>query len=84
MNTRELHLSKLSEPATESIELPMELVERIKAEARAQRKPIATVLRHWLEDQADAREAARRWKDLQSGKTKPVPAETVFKRLGVG
>lgn len=51
--------------------------------SRAQRKPVAELIREWLEDQADGREAERRWKALKSGKTEAIPADEVYKRLGI-
>ena len=79
MNTSTVELS----PRYEAIELPAELVGLLKAEARARRKSIAATLADWLQDQAAAREAERRWKNLQSGKTRAVLAEEVYKRLGI-
>ena len=43
--------------------------------SRAHRKPVAELIREWLEDQADGREAERRWKALKSGKTEAIPAD---------
>ena len=74
---------KLSAEGTVSVELPADVVGMLKKEAKAHRRPIASVLREWLEDQIDAREAARRWKDIESGKTKTVPADEVYRRLGI-
>ena len=82
MNTSTFKLSQLNR-RNEAVELPSELVGLLKAEARARRKSIAATLADWLQDQAAAREAQRRWKSLQSGKTKAVPAEEVYKRLGI-
>ena len=82
MNTSAFELSQLSR-RNEAVELPAELVGMLKAEARARRKSIAATLADWLQDQAAAREANRRWRSLQSGKTKAVPAEEVYKRLGI-
>ena len=74
---------KLSAEGTVSVELPADVVGMLKKEAKSHRRPIASVLREWLEDQIDAREAARRWKDIESGKTKTVPADEVYRRLGI-
>ena len=68
---------------TAALELPADLVSMLEKEARAHRKTIAVYMREWLQDQADAREATRRWKDIDSGKTKTVPAEEVYNRLGI-
>ena len=72
-----------STPSTVSIELPSDVAKLLKDQARRNRKSIAETIAVWLQDQADAREAERRWKSLQSGKTKAVPAEKVYERLGL-
>ena len=82
MNASTFELERLSK-GRESIELPAEIAAMLKAEARRRRISIATIIADWLQDQADAREADRRWKSLQNGKTKAVPAEDVYKRLGI-
>ena len=82
MNTSTFELSQLGR-RSEAVELPAELVGMLKAEARAQRKSVAATIADWLQEQAANREAERRWKSLQSGKTKAVPAEDVYKRLGI-
>ena len=69
--------------STAVVELPVEVVAMLKAEARAHRKSIAQVMMDWLEEQADIREATKRLKDLKSGKTKAIPAEEVYARLGI-
>lgn len=43
----------------------------------------AKILEQWAEDAADARIAQRRLRDLQSGKSKAVPAAEVYKNLGI-
>ena len=72
-----------SAASTVSIELPSDVAKLLKDQARRNRKSIAETIAVWLQDQADAREAERRWKSLQSGKTKAVPAEKVYERLGL-
>ena len=72
-----------STASTVSIELPSDVAKLLKDQARRNRKSIAETIADWLQDQADAREAERRWKSLQSGKTKAVPAEKVYERLGL-
>lgn len=72
-----------STASTVSIELPSDVAKLLKNQARRNRKSIAETIADWLQDQADAREAERRWKSLQSGKTKAVPAEKVYERLGL-
>ena len=76
-------IDRLAAAGTISLDLPEDVANMLQKEAKAHRKPVATYLREWLEDQADAREAARRWKDIQSGKTKTIPDEEVYKRLGI-
>ena len=49
--------------------------------SRAHRKPVAELIREWLEDQADGREAERRWKALKSGKTEAIPADDWLRLL---
>jgi len=74
----------LSNPqSTEFVELPAEVAGLLKAEAKRSRKTVAAFVMQWLEDQADGREAARRMQDLKSGKTKAIPAEEVYARLGI-
>jgi predicted DNA-binding protein len=43
----------------------------------------AKILEQWAEDAADARIAQRRLRDLQSGKTKAIPAAEIYKKLGI-
>lgn len=43
----------------------------------------AKILEQWAEDTADARIAQRRLRELQSGKSKAVPAAEVYKKLGI-
>ena len=69
-----------SPKSTEFVELPVEVAGLLKAEAKRNRKSIAELMMQWLEDQADGREAARRLKDLKTGKTKAIPAEDVYAR----
>ena len=66
---------------TRTIELPEELADMLQAEAKRSRKSVAAYLTQWLEDQIDGRIAAKRLKDLKSGKTKGIPAEEVFAEL---
>ena len=68
---------------TEFVELPSEVAGLLKAEAKKSRKSVAEFVMQWLEDQADGREAAKRMQDLKAGKTKAMPAEEVFARLGI-
>ncbi len=69
--------------ATVKIELPLEVAALLEKEAKRHRKPIARYVAEWLDDQRDGREATKRWKDIESGKTKLIPAEEVYKKLGL-
>jgi len=82
MKSPSLELQHLN-ASTVSIELPSDVAQLLKDQARRNRKSIAATIAEWLQDQADAREADRRWKSLQSGKTKAVTAEQVYQRLGI-
>lgn len=77
------HAFSINDPATETIELPTEVAGMLKAEAKKSRLSIPEFIMQWLEDQADARVALKRLKDLESGKTKAVPAKDVYARLGI-
>lgn len=68
---------------TVSVTLPADVAKQLEQEAKASRKPIASILRQWLEDQSDAREAARVIKRIRSGKEKVHPAAEVYARLGI-
>lgn len=69
--------------STEFVELPVEVADLLKAEAKRSHQSIAEFMMQWLEDQADGREATQRMKDLKTGKTKAIPAEDVYARLGI-
>ncbi len=66
-----------------SVKLPADLVGMLEKESKQGRKTVLTQWREVLQDRADAKEAARRWKDIESGRVKPIPAEEVYKRLGI-
>lgn len=68
---------------TAVLRLPANLVALLESEAKAHRKPIADYLAEWLQDQHDARIAMRRVRDLKAGKTKAIPAEQVYAKLGI-
>jgi hypothetical protein len=72
-----------SSQSTEFVELPTEVAGLLKAEAKRSRKSVAQIVLQWLEDQSDGREAAKRMQDLKSGKTKAIPADEVYARLGI-
>lgn len=82
MESPSLELQQLN-ASTVSIELPSDVAQLLKDQARRNRKSIAAIIAEWLQDQADAREADRRWKSLQSGKTKAVTSDQVYQRLGI-
>lgn len=83
MNTETFSLDKAGSAGQVAINLPEDVASMLKKVARAHRKPVAELIREWLEDQADGREAERRWKTLKSGKTEAIPADEVYKRLGI-
>lgn len=67
----------------ESIELPHDVAEKLRSEAKKSRLSIPDLIMHWLEDQADAREAAGVMKRIKAGEEKTSPAEEVWSRLGI-
>ena len=73
----------LTTGATRSIELPSEVADMLQAEAKRSHKSVGEFIAQWLEDQADGRDAAKRWKSLESGKTKAIPAAEVYAKLGI-
>ena len=77
-NTAGIHQSE-----TEPIALPLEVANMLRAEAKKSRLSVAEFLMQWLEDQADGREAAAILKRIESGKEKTIPAEKVFRELGL-
>ena len=68
---------------TVTLELPYGVFQALQTEARANRKPIDRFMAEWLEDERDARLAHRRWKRIESGQEKSIPAQEVYKRLGL-
>lgn len=66
-----------------TIELPSEVAQLLKAEAKQNKLSVAEFIMQWLEDQADGREAQRRMKLLKAGKTKAIAASEVYARLGI-
>ena len=82
MSSRQLSLSDLSESCV-TINLPPDVASLLEREAKVARRSVAAMLREWAQDHADGREAARRLKKIDSGKVKTVPAEDVYKRLGI-
>ncbi len=55
----------------------------LEKEARSRRKSVTRYIAEWLEDQADYRAAERVMKRVREGKEKLIPAEEVYKRLGI-
>ncbi len=82
MSSRQVSLSDLSESCV-TINLPPDVASLLEREAKAARRSVSAMLREWAQDHADGREAARRLKKIESGKVKTVPAEDVYKRLGI-
>lgn len=68
---------------TVALDLPEGLFDALQREAKANRKPIERFLAEWLEDERDARLAHRRWKRIESGLEKAIPANEVYQRLGL-
>ena len=77
------HRVALPQGGTAALELPADLVSMLEKEAKVRRKTIAKVVREWLEDQADARDATRIMKRIEEGKERLIPAEEVYKKLGI-
>ena len=73
----------IDQSETELIALPLKVANMLRAEAKKSRLSVAEFLMQWLEDQADGREAEKRWKSLKQGKTKAIPAAEVFGELGL-
>lgn len=63
--------------------LSPELLSAIEREAKAARRSPERMVREWLEDAADCREAVAVMKRIEAGKEKLIPAEEVYKRLGL-
>ena len=68
---------------TESIELPHDVADKLRSEARKSRLSVPEFIMQWLEDHADAREAAAVMKRIKSGEENTAPAEEVWSRLGI-
>jgi predicted DNA-binding protein len=68
---------------TVSLELPSGLFAALEKESKRKRKSVVRVLADFLEDQADYRAAEAVMKRVREGKEKLIPAEEVYKRLGL-
>lgn len=68
---------------TVSLELPSGLFAALEKESKRKRQTVTNFLANLLQDQEEATKAQRRWKDIESGKTKTIPADQVFKDLGL-
>ena len=70
-----------------TIELPTELENRLDALAQATGRSksdyVTEAILEYLEDLADLHLAEQRLRDIQNGKSKPVPLEEVLKRYGM-
>lgn len=83
MTTESLMPERLADANIVAIKLPADVAGMLRKEARSRHKAIAELVRELLQDQADAREAERRWKGHKTGVVKAVPAQEVYKRLGI-
>jgi predicted DNA-binding protein len=63
--------------------LSPELLAAIQREAKASRRSPERMVREWLEDAADYREAVAVMKRVRDGKEQVHDAEDVYKRLGL-
>ncbi len=69
--------------ASVTVALPADVVRMLTVDAKSSRKPMAAVLREFLQDRADAREGARIIRRIDAGKEKVTPAHQVYKELGI-
>lgn len=68
---------------TVALELPAGLAEALEKESRRKRKSVARMLAEYLEDLEDYRAAEAAMKRVRDGKEKFIPAEEVYKKLGL-
>jgi len=68
---------------TVTIEIPAGLFNQLEKAGKRKRQSVTNYLANLLQDQEEATKAQRRWKDIESGKTKTIPAEQVYKDLGL-
>ena len=68
---------------TVTIEVPTYLIENLKKESKRRRTTVEQIIAEVLEDRADFMAAQKQMKDIQSGKTKLIPQQTVKKQLGL-
>jgi len=73
--------SQLDQLDTESIQLPQAVADKLRAEAKKSHMSVPEFLMQWLEDQADAREAAAVMQRIEAGKEKALPWDQVRNRL---
>lgn len=66
---------------TVNVKLPADVAAMLEKQAKALRKPVAVMMREWLEDRADVREAERRLKDIKAGKSKAIAWGEARRRL---
>lgn len=65
------------------VSLPADVASMLEKEAKSRRTSVAAVLREFLEDRADVRDARKILKRLKDGKEKTIPAAEVYKKLGL-
>ena len=65
------------------LEIPAGIFHELEKESKRKRKSVQQVIGQILEDRADFLQAEKRMADIRSGKEKLVPAEDVYKRLGL-
>lgn len=68
---------------TVTLELPAGLFAALEKESKRTRKSVAGVLAKFLEDQEDYRAAEAVMKRVRAGTEKMIPAEEVYKSLGM-
>lgn len=68
---------------TVTLELPASLFAELEKAGRRRRQSVTRYLAGLLQDQADIKEAEKRWKDIESGKVKTIPAAQVYRELGL-
>lgn len=68
---------------TVSLELPAGLFAALEKESKRKRKSVAQMLAQILEDRADYMQAEAVMKRVRAGTEKMIPAEEVYKSLGM-
>jgi predicted DNA-binding protein len=84
MSGTDLHPQPASQPeGLVAVYLPERVANALKAESKASRKSLDKLITQWLEDMEDGRAAARVARRIKEGKSKLIPAEEVYARLGL-